>query len=81
MTAKPEVRAERRLLELREKNIGSTFSDVLSNLLERDRKDTTRADSPLIKAKEAVEVDTTQMTFDEQVNKIVKLAEGIINEY
>lgn len=78
MTASLEVRAERRQKELREKGIEEKLSVISSNLKSRDEADSTRADSPLVKAEDAVVVDTTHLTFDDQVDKIVKLAEQII---
>jgi len=47
-------------------------------IAERDRKDTTRDASPLVKAPDAIEVDTSKMTIDEQVNTVVELAKKII---
>lgn len=74
MTAKPQVRAERRLKELEQKGIKSSLEDVMANLKERDHIDTTREDSPLMKAEGAVVVDNSNLTFDEQVAIIVDLA-------
>ncbi len=79
MTARPEIRAQRRLKELAAKGINASLEKVLANLEERDRKDTTRADSPLKKAADAIELDNSFLTFAEQVDKIVKLAEAKIN--
>ncbi len=80
MTAGIEVRAARRYRELLEKGINSDPDEISRNLRERDHFDSTRSDSPLVKAKDAIEIDTTHLTFDQQVNKIVKLAENIISE-
>ena len=79
MTARPEIRAQRRLKELAAKGINASLEEVLANLEERDRKDTTRADSPLRKADDAVELDNSYLTFAGQVDKIVALAEEKIN--
>jgi CMP/dCMP kinase len=73
MTASLEVRAERRRLELHEKGTEVNINDVLENLRNRDRIDSSREDSPLKKAEGAVEIDTSNLTFDEQVNKILVL--------
>lgn len=74
MTADTEVRAKRRQKELKEKGVEVPLEEVISNLVDRDRVDTTRDASPLIKADDAIEIDTTNLTFEEQVNQIVKLA-------
>jgi CMP/dCMP kinase len=73
MTASLEVRAERRRLELKEKGTEVNINDVIDNLRNRDRIDSSREDSPLKKADGAVEIDTSNLTFDEQVNKILVL--------
>lgn len=62
VTAKPAIRAQRRFDELKSKNIETTFDEVLKNLEERDLIDSTRAESPLIKTTEAVEIDTSDLT-------------------
>ncbi len=80
MTASSEVRALRRQKELKEKGINEELSVISQNLHRRDEIDSTRLDSPLKKANDAVEIDTTDLTFDDQVDKIVKLAEHIIYE-
>jgi cytidylate kinase len=69
--ASPEIRAQRRLKELQEKGISADFEEVKQNLLERDEKDSSRNHSPLIQAKDADFVDTSTMTFDDQVKIIV----------
>ena len=68
LTAQPEERARRRATEL-----GGDVAVVLQELTIRDQRDTTRKDSPLVKAPDAVEVDTTGLTIDEVVEKIVDL--------
>jgi cytidylate kinase len=78
MTADPKIRAARRLKEWEEKGVTASLQEVMDNIADRDHKDTTREDSPLLKAEDAMEVDNSFMTFDEQVNKIVDLAEMII---
>lgn len=75
VTASPDVRAQRRLDELKEKGQNTTFEEVLANLQKRDFIDTTRADSPLKKADDAIELDNSNMSRDEQfamVNDWVK---------
>ena len=73
MWASPEVRAKRRLLELQAKHIDASFEEVLHNLQERDEKDSSRDHSPLFKAPDAVEIDTSGLTFAEQVAMITEL--------
>ncbi len=77
MTAGLEVRAERRRLELMEKGTKVDIQDVIDNLKNRDRIDSSREDSPLKKADDAIEIDTSNLTFDEQVNKILVLVKEI----
>jgi CMP/dCMP kinase len=79
MTASIEVRAARRQLELSERGIPSSLEVILVNLAERDRIDSTRSEGPLRKANDAIEIDTSDLTFDGQVNKIVEQAERIIH--
>ena len=68
VTASPRVRAERRVAE-----IGGDVDEVESSIIERDRKDSTRADSPLIESSGAVVVDTTGLSIDEVVERILEL--------
>jgi cytidylate kinase len=68
VTASPRVRAERRVGE-----IGGDLSEVESAIVERDRLDSTRDDSPLREADGAVVVDTSDMSIDEVVDRIVEL--------
>ena len=66
-TASPEVRAQRRYDELRAKgDTTTTFDEVLANVNERDRIDSTRKESPLRQADDAVVLDNSNMTFAEQ---------------
>ncbi|NNC46032.1 MAG: (d)CMP kinase [Winogradskyella sp.] len=77
MVASPEVRAKRRYKELLEKGHNLSYNDVLSNLISRDHIDSTREDSPLVKAEDAIEIDNSELTVDEQVTKILHLAKNI----
>lgn len=74
LVASPKVRAERRLKELAEKGIAANLKKLESEIAERDRRDTEREISPLTKADDAVEIDTSALTFNEQVEKVVELA-------
>ncbi|MGZ3763389.1 MAG: (d)CMP kinase [Mucilaginibacter sp.] len=67
MTADPKVRAERRYKELFAKNPAITLEDVFENLAHRDYLDTTREESPLIRASDAVILDNTNLTPDQQL--------------
>lgn len=62
VTAKPEIRAQRRLTELQAKKVDTTFEEVLANLQERDHVDSTRSESPLVKTSDALEIDTSDLT-------------------
>lgn len=73
LTASPEERAKRRLLELKEKGMETDFDSVLEDIKIRDYKDSHRAISPLMKASDALEIDTTNMTIDEVAHEIIKL--------
>jgi len=79
MTAELDIRAERRLKEWLVNGIEASLDEVRANVAERDHKDTTRRDSPLKKADDAIVVDNSFMTFDEQVDEIIALAEKRIN--
>jgi len=67
MTADPKVRAERRYKELLPKNPDITLEEVFENLAHRDYQDTTRAESPLVRAHDAIILDNTELTPDEQL--------------
>lgn len=67
MTADPKVRAERRYKELFAKNPDITLEDVFENIAHRDYQDTTREESPLVRAKDAIILDNTNLTPDEQL--------------
>ena len=73
MTAELETRAKRRKLELEEKGTQVKLEAVIDNLRNRDIIDSSRDDSPLKEAADAHVVDTTNLTFDEQVDQILKL--------
>lgn len=73
MTASAETRAERRYSELIERGDKVTYQDVLKNVQERDYIDTNRDDSPLIKAKDAIQIDNSHMSLEEQFDRILQL--------
>lgn len=66
LTASPEIRAQRRYDELKAKGMEEPFEDILENVKQRDYLDQTRAESPLRKAEDAVELDNGEMTIAEQ---------------
>lgn len=74
MTASEQIRAERRFQELQQKGDKTPFEDVLKNVQLRDFLDSTRKESPLVKANDAIEIDNSHMSIDQQVNKILDLA-------
>lgn len=74
MTASAEKRAVRRYEELLERGDEVTYDAVLKNVQDRDYIDTTRQDSPLVKAKDAIEIDNSNLTLKEQFDKILNLA-------
>ncbi len=73
VNASAEERARRRVKELREKSEKVTYEDVLENIKERDQIDTTRKESPLRKADDAVLLDNDTMTIPEQMDWLLKL--------
>lgn len=78
MTASAEKRAKRRFDEFVERGEQVTFIETLKNVEYRDHIDTSRKDSPLVKAKDAIEIDNSTLTRTEQFEKVYKLALEII---
>jgi cytidylate kinase len=70
MSADLNERARRRYEERKDKDPDLTFEQVKENIEERDQKDSNRKAEPLKKADDAIEIDTTDLTFDQQVNQI-----------
>ena len=79
LTASPEVRAERRFQELQSKGIPITYEDTLANVRERDHRDTTRDESPLRKADDAIELDNSHVTIEEQLQWAIGLFNKVTN--
>lgn len=73
LTASVEERAKRRYDELHNKGINDSYADILKDIEERDYKDSTRAFAPLKKAKDAVEIDTTSMSIEEVIERILQI--------
>lgn len=80
MNASPDVRAQRRFDELSEKGQLVSYDRVLENVLQRDYIDTHREDSPLVKAEDAIEIDNSNLTREEQYQKVLQLAEKEITK-
>jgi cytidylate kinase len=74
LTAPAEERARRRTAELEARGKPAPYHVVLADIVERDERDATRADAPLMKASDAVEVDTGGLTADDVIIRIVDLA-------
>ena len=79
MTARPEVRAQRRYDELVGKGEHPDYEAVLRDVNDRDYRDTHRAESPLRQAEDAVLVDNSEMTREEQMAHICGLFDKIIS--
>lgn len=73
MTARPEVRAQRRYDELKAKGQDANLQDILQNVVDRDRQDSTRSVSPLRQADDAVVLDNSDITREEQYDFILNL--------
>ncbi len=78
MTATAEERAGRRFKEMKEKGQDVNYEEVLKNVMDRDHLDTTREDSPLVKAEDAIEIDNSALNIQQQFEKILQLAEATI---
>jgi len=78
MVADLEKRTERRQRELLRDGKHYSLDAIRNDLINRDLIDTTRADSPLIKAEDAVLLDTTELTIEIQVQQVVEMARSIL---
>lgn len=79
LTATIEERANRRFKEYNAKGIDLTFDQVVENIRDRDRIDSSREVSPLMKSKDAIEIDTSNLTIDEQVNLILEKVKELLS--
>lgn len=79
MTASAETRAKRRYMELLERKENVTYEDVLKNVESRDLIDSTREDSPLIKAEDAIEIDNSNLSLETQFEKLYALAKNAVD--
>ena len=73
LDATPEERAKRRLLQNKEKGIQTSYEEVLANIKDRDYRDSTRKVAPLKKAEDAVYIDSSNMTIEEVVDRVITL--------
>lgn len=79
MNASAYKRAQRRFLELTKRGDKVSFDEIFANIKYRDHIDSTREDSPLIIAKDAIEIDNSNLTLNEQFEKVYGLALKLIN--
>ena len=75
LTAEPEIRAQRRYDELKEKGMEASYKEIHENIMDRDHQDSTREISPLKKAEDAIELDNSSMTPEEQMDWFMDLLE------
>ena len=80
LTASPEVRAERRFKELQAKGEKPVWEDVLADVNDRDYRDTHRTESPLRQADDAIVVDNSQMTREQQMEHIIHLFDQAVGK-
>lgn len=78
MTARPDVRAKRRYHELKAKGVEVDYASVLENIERRDDDDTKRAADPLIKAPDAMELDNSDITAEQQFIKALDMVLGVL---
>ena len=71
LIADVDVRAKRRLIDLEKMGETKTISELIADIRRRDELDSSRDHSPLIQAEDAIPIDTSQLTIDEQINKII----------
>ena len=79
MTASSETRAQRRFDELQAKGDAVSYEAVLKNVQERDYIDTHREDSPLVKSDDAIEIDNSYLSKQEQFDAVLELVEEVMN--
>ncbi len=77
LTASPEIRAKRRVEQLREMGIEANYIDILEDIKKRDEQDSTRKIAPLKPAEDAIIIDTSNLTIEEVVSKI----SGFVNNF
>jgi CMP/dCMP kinase len=80
LNASVETRALRRAKELKEKGMEFSVEEIKAQITERDQYDSTRSISPLKKAKDSIEIDTSNLTIEQQCEKIIELVNQIIKK-
>ncbi len=78
ITASAETRAKRRFKELQERGNIVDYYDVLHNIKSRDHIDSTRKDSPLIKAADTIEIDNSELSLEAQFTKIMQFVKNVL---
>jgi cytidylate kinase len=78
LTASAEERAQRRYKQLKQKGVAANLAALSREIAERDQRDSTRAVSPLVASDDAVSVDTTGMTVDDVIGRVLRIAHGRI---
>ena len=78
MNASAQTRALRRYNEIKDNGEAITFDAILENVQKRDHLDSTRKDSPLLKAEDAIEIDNSDVTIEEQFQNILKLVNSVL---
>ena len=78
LTADPRRRAERRLKELEQRGEAATLEGVLQQIVDRDERDQQRAVAPLVKAVDALEVDTSSQTAEEVLDQVEQIARRVM---
>jgi len=76
VTASPEIRAERRARELRQRGEAVDLEILLRELTQRDARDSKRAVAPLVQAEDAIRIDTSERSFEDQVETILRVIAG-----
>ena len=74
LTAKPEIRAERRVKQLLEKGVEASFDDVLADVIQRDYNDSHRDFRPLKLAEDGILLDNSELSFEDTAEKIISMA-------
>jgi cytidylate kinase len=78
ITASQEIRAQRRFLELKSKGIEAKLNEISSNLAERDLMDSSRKESPLIQVADAIVMDNSKLTREEQLDFVLNLIRNLV---
>ena len=78
ITASQEIRTQRRYLELKSKGIEAKIETISSNLAERDLMDSSRKESPLIQVADAIVMDNSQLTREEQLDYVLNLVRKLV---